>query len=94
MTAGKTENLILADGRWRGTHGIGRFSHEILKRLLNTDIITQGPKPLSIQNLFWLSHLLDKNKNNYKIFFNPGFNPLLNSSMPFVFTIHDLIHLQ
>ncbi len=86
-------NFILADGRWSGMHGIGRFSSEVLSRLKNTDILTEGPKPLSIQNLFWQSHYLYQCKKKYKLFFSPGFNPTLYSSIPFVFTIHDLIHL-
>jgi glycosyltransferase involved in cell wall biosynthesis len=85
-------NTVLADGRWQGTHGIGRFSYEILSRLHSTDILTYGPRPLSIQNLFWLPRQLHKSK--HKIFFNPGFNPVLHSKIPFIFTIHDLIHLQ
>ncbi|HSW69026.1 MAG TPA: glycosyltransferase family 1 protein [Gammaproteobacteria bacterium] len=86
-------HFILADGRWTGPHGIGRFSREILSRLQYTDILTEGPKPLSIKNLFWQSQQLYRYRKNYKIFFSPGFNPVIYSPIPFVFTIHDLIHL-
>lgn len=88
------QTKILADGRWGGPHGIGRFSTEILSRLNNTDIIYQGPKPLSLHNFFWQPLVLQKVKKEYDVFFNPGFNPTLYSPMPFVFTICDLIHLQ
>jgi glycosyltransferase involved in cell wall biosynthesis len=84
---------ILADGRWRGQHGIGRFATEVLARLTNTDILAQGPAPLSLQNLWWQSYVLAR-QQPYKVFFNPGFNPVGFSSIPFVFTIHDLIPLQ
>lgn len=84
---------ILADGRFQGTHGIGRFSHEVLSRLQNTEILTKGPKPLSWQNLFWLPHKLQQIKNNYQVYFNPGFNPTFSKALPIVFTIHDLTHL-
>lgn len=88
-----TKNFILADGRWSGPHGIGRFSSEVLTRLKNTDAIENGPRPLSIKNLFWQSYLLTR-KHHYKIFFTPGFNPSLVSNIPYTFTIHDLIHLH
>lgn len=84
---------ILADGRWIGAHGIGRFSTEILSRLKNATILREGPKPLSLKNLLWQQILLKK-KWPHQVFFTPGFNPVLSSSLPYVLTIHDLIHLQ
>lgn len=89
-----SKNFILADGRWSGPHGIGRFSDEVLSRLHHADILKQGPKPLSVKNFAWLSYQLHKNKDNYKVFYTPGFNPILYSSMPYVMTICDLIHLH
>jgi glycosyltransferase involved in cell wall biosynthesis len=86
---------ILADGRWSGAHGIGRFSQEILSRLQNTVILTQGPSPLSIKNFYWLPYQLSKHRKKQKcIYFSPGFIPPVYSPIPFVFTIHDLIHLH
>src|SRR5579864_4452423 len=87
-------SCIWADTRWHGTHGIGRFSHEVISRLQHTDTLVSGPKPLSLQNLYWLPYQLHKNKNKYHIYFNPGFNPILYSPIPYVLTIHDLIHLR
>jgi glycosyltransferase involved in cell wall biosynthesis len=86
-------NYILADGRWSGPHGIGRFSNEVLSRLQQTDILTQGPKPLSAKSLWWQTYKLHQHKKNYRLFFTPGFNPIISSPMPFILTIHDLIHL-
>ncbi len=88
-----TENFILADGRWSGPHGIGRFSTEILARLNNTVVISDGPKPLSLKNIFWLGPKI-KFYPNSRIYFSPGFNPVLFSPIPFTITIHDLIHLR
>lgn len=88
----KNQHDILADGRWQGQHGIGRFSTEVLARLTNADTFVHGPKPLSLQNIFWQKKFLAKNPN-YKLFFSPGFNPALSPKIPFTFTIHDLIHL-
>lgn len=88
------ENFILADGRWAGAHGIGRFSEEILSRLHQTDILKEGPSPLGMKNLFWLPAQLTQKQNKYSVFFSPGFMPPLYSKLPFVFTIHDLIHIH
>lgn len=85
-------NKILADGRWSGANGIGRFSKEVLTQLQNADILQIGPKPLSIKNLFWQSEQL-KTQSKYKVYFTPGFNPVLSSHIPYVITIADLIHL-
>lgn len=86
-------NNILVDGRWQGSHGIGRFSSEVLNRLTGVTILREGPPPLSMRNLFWQSVYLMKNRS-FRLFYTPGFNPPLISPLPFVFTIHDLIHLQ
>lgn len=89
----KTTHHILADGRWQGAHGIGRFSNEVLSRLSNADIFTSGPSPLSIKNQFWQTQLLLSDKT-HRVFYSPGFNPTLLSRIPVVFTIHDLIHIN
>lgn len=94
MKNSNNEPVILADGRWQGNNGIGRFSTEILSRLQHTDILGQGPKPLSGKNLWWQIHQLYKQKNRYKVYFTPGFNPVLFSPLPYVLTICDLIHLK
>src|SRR5688572_20895584 len=87
-------NRILFDGRWQGTHGIGRFSTEILSRLQQVDVLKTGPKPLSLKNMVWQPYQLSHYKNQYDVFFTPGFNPVLHSPIPFAMTIHDLIHLE
>ncbi len=88
------QNFILADGRWMGQHGLGRFSSEIFQRLQHTDLLTNGPRPLSPKNFIWLPYQLLQNKHQYKVFFIPGFNPVVYSPIPFVFLICDLIHLD
>jgi len=94
LTSVGEHNPILADGRWLGQNGIGRFSKEILTRLHHIDILQTGPKPLSGKNLFWQMRFLNHVKKKYKIYFSPGFNPVISSPMPYVFTLCDLIHLQ
>lgn len=89
----KQVNSILADGRWQGPHGIGRFSTEVLSRLTNTTIFTAGPHPLSVKNLLWQTQMLVR-EEAHQVFYSPGFNPALASRIPAVFTIHDLIHIN
>jgi glycosyltransferase involved in cell wall biosynthesis len=91
MIVGNMDKQILVDGRWQGACGIGRVSYEIISRLQHIDIIKQGPKPLSVYNLLWQPRQL---KKNYRLFYTPGFNPILHSPIPYVLTIHDLIYLQ
>lgn len=86
---------ILYDHRWRGTHGIGRFATEVrkhLSRMAALDVIEQGPDPLSAQDPLWLSWKIQSSRSG--VYFNPGFNVPLVSKKPFVFTIHDLIHVH
>ncbi len=90
----KTKNRILADGRWTGNNGIGRFSREILSRLNHTDILSANVNPLSFKNLYWQKKQLKKHQANYQVYFSPGFNPVIQSPMPFVATLCDLIHLK
>jgi glycosyltransferase involved in cell wall biosynthesis len=83
---------ILVDCRWIGSHGIGRFAVEILKRLPQTRRLTSGPKPSSPIDPLYLSWIL-RAKKRPCLFFSPGYNAPLNSPVPFVFNIHDFNHL-
>src|SRR6185295_18475019 len=65
LTSVGEHNPILADGRWLGQNGIGRFSKEILTRLHHIDILQTGPKPLSGKNLFWQMRFLNHVKKKY-----------------------------
>ncbi|MFA5292221.1 MAG: glycosyltransferase family 1 protein [Phycisphaerae bacterium] len=84
--------MILFDARWIGSHGIGRFAEEVIKRLPNVLPIQGKLPPLHPLNPFYISWLIKK--TNPSVFYTPGFNPPLYSSVPFVFTIHDLNHIQ
>lgn len=84
--------MILFDDRWIGTHGIGRFAKEVMKRLPQILLIQGSLPPLHPLNPLYLSWLIKKNKPS--VFYTPGFNPPLYSSSPFVFTIHDLNHIH
>lgn len=85
---------ILFDDRWIGPHGIGRFASEFLKRTSNIERISPSiiKKP---SNPFDPVHLSWKISNSTAdIFYSPGYNPPLYSKTPFVFTLHDLNHID
>lgn len=83
---------ILADARWTGDHGIGRFSREVLSRL-GAFAAVGGRWPfLNPLDSVWLSILARRRKP--AVYFTPGFNPPLHAPCPVVFVIHDLIHLH
>lgn len=84
---------VLCDGRWVGSHGIGRFSSEVLSRLPGADILESGNAHfLTPFDPLWSSVQIAKRRP--RVYFTPGFNPPAVSSCPFVMTIHDLIHLK
>lgn len=83
---------ILADARWFGSHGIGRFARNVLTRLPYCERLVSGPKPLSVLDPLWLAYQIAKKRPS--VFFSPGFNPPALSIAPTVMTIHDLAHLQ
>jgi glycosyltransferase involved in cell wall biosynthesis len=83
---------LVVDARWLGPHGIGRYAKEIFARLPNPRALslvlpTLHPlDPIELSARLWLERP--------DLFFSPGFNPPVSSPCPFVFTIHDLIHLH
>lgn len=83
---------LAVDARWLGPHGIGRYAKEVFARL---------PKPRAMALTLPTLHPLDPIELSARLwlerpdlFFSPGFNPPISSPCPFVFTIHDLIHLH
>jgi glycosyltransferase involved in cell wall biosynthesis len=85
---------LLIDDRWN-SGGIKRYSDELLSRIRGQfEISGIGGRwrlndPLSP---VWISAAIKRELPN--IFWSPGFMPPLRSPVPFVFTIHDLIHLH
>lgn len=82
---------ILFDNRWNGSHGIGRFSREILERLSKNYQVSL----FSIYNLDSFKSfpaVITTSQND--LFLSPSFVPPILCRLPFIFTIHDLIHLN
>lgn len=83
---------VLADARWIGPHGIGRFASNVLSRLPQHAQLRSGPRRLSLFDPLWLSYQIALHRPD--IFFSPAFSPPVVSRSPVVFTIHDLIWLR
>ena len=84
--------MIYADQRRIGDHGIGRFARHVLAALdyCPVPLVTDPDSPLDPLRL---THALSK-LSPKDIFFSPGYNPPLYCAAPFVFTLHDLNHLD
>jgi glycosyltransferase involved in cell wall biosynthesis len=83
---------ILYDARWIGDHGVGRFAGELQK-------VLPGLTPFKARRRPW--HPLDPlllgatlRRENPSLFFSPGYNSPLGWPGLFVFTLHDLHHLN
>lgn len=86
------DNELWIDTRWRGPTGIGRFTHEVTRRLAGWRDL-----PVRLRKLHPLDSLVvggALRRRRPAAYFSPGFNPPLWPGVPFVFTIHDLIHLH
>jgi glycosyltransferase involved in cell wall biosynthesis len=81
---------ILFDERWIGSHGIGRFASEISQRLI-LHPLNIGGSPTAVFDIISLTLRLAFCKS---IVFSPGFNAPLFGLERYVFTIHDLNHID
>ncbi|HHO0106950.1 glycosyltransferase family 4 protein [Klebsiella quasipneumoniae] len=86
---------IIIDMRWEGSGGIGTFAKEVNRINEYKESGFKG-KPYSPLDSFKISFELFKRKSKYrnKIIFFPGYIPPVFSLAPYVFTIHDLNHLD
>lgn len=80
---------IHADTRWTGTHGIGRYAHEVFSRLTldivplaltgSPSSVTDAVRPRRVSRSTWC--------------YSPGFNAQAGRPRQ-ILTVHDLIHLD
>jgi len=85
--------MIIFDSRWIGEHGIGRFAHVLEQRLRLQPLQIGGlpTSPFDPLRLFFV--LLFRTPKNACVF-SPGYNAPLFALRPYVFTIHDLNHID
>lgn len=84
--------MIAFDARWIGQHGIGRFASEIAKRLLFGFNYDDANNPAGMFSAFQLGRWLKY--SDAKALYSPGYIPPVGVNIPYVFTIHDLNHLD
>jgi len=80
------------DARWLGDHGIGRFACEVLARVGPFHELKGALKPSHPLDVFYLSYQLLKTR--CRVWYSPGYNAPLVRLERYVFTIHDLNHLD
>lgn len=81
---------VVLDNSWLGLGGIGRFSFEIIRRLPYDDkfwISGNPASPLVAIKLIWFV-------SKSSVAFLPGYIPPLFSRGRYVFTVHDLNHVD
>jgi len=86
---------IMVDDRWLGDTGIGRYAREILARKPDGHNVTYLNRSWKIKNPVspWLLGAA-VNRSSADLFWSPGFMPPARCKIPYVVTIHDLIHLH
>jgi glycosyltransferase involved in cell wall biosynthesis len=84
--------MLAYDARWIGTHGIGRFASEIAIRLPIDLHFSKRGNPAKIFSSSELGAWVRKSCAN--CLYSPGYIPPSGTSIPFVFTIHDLNHID
>ena len=83
---------VLYDARWIGNHGIGRFADELGRRLSGLSLFQRARRPWHPFDPILLgSELWGRNAD---LFFSPGYNSPVGWPGRFVFTLHDLNHLN
>ena len=85
------KNNIYIDPRWKNAGGIGTFFEKIniINRYEYMNISGSPSKPV---DCIYSAKAISQHKNG--VFFFPGYIPPLYSRSPYVFTIHDLNHLD
>jgi glycosyltransferase involved in cell wall biosynthesis len=87
-----SERMILADTRWQGKHGIGRYATEVLSRLtVPFARMPDGGSPSSPTD--FVRKRISVEGTRPTSVYSPGYNGFLRN-VPQTVTVHDLIHLR
>lgn len=85
---------VLIDSRWDGDTGIGRLFREVIKQTpveVDSSFVSTKMGLGNLLSPIMLGHEIRKSKPD--IFYSPSFMPPFRSPAPFIFTVHDLMHL-
>lgn len=83
---------IYIDERWIGEHGIGRFAKVLSKRINFVAMNMAGSPSSPFDMIRFFFHTLYCSRKD--LIFSPGYNAPIFIWFPFVFTIHDLNHID
>lgn len=83
---------VLFDTRWRGDHGIGRFSREVFARIDARELPLNGVPYSPIDSIYLSIKLLGAKRGD--VFFSPGYNSPFYFRGKFILTVHDLNHID
>jgi glycosyltransferase involved in cell wall biosynthesis len=86
----KMKNIVI-DNRWSGSGGIGTFTEQI-NRINNYQDAGFSGKPYSPLDCFKTTMRLLSKRG--RVIFFPGYIPPVFSLEPYIFTIHDLNHID
>ncbi len=90
----KTQKKILIDNRWSGNTGIGRLYQEVIKYAPFEATCEYVQSKMGLGSLLTPLMLGEEiKKSNADVFYSPSFMPPAFSNTPFIFTVHDLMHL-
>lgn len=84
---------IYFDARWVGDHGIGRFAR-VVQQNFNFESITLNGKPTSVLDPLRLLFFSILKTKEIDCIFSPGFNAPFFFFRKFIFTVHDLNHVD
>lgn len=83
---------IYIDERWIGEHGIGRFANVLATHIKFAPMNMAGSPSSPFDAMRFFLRTLSFSKND--LAFSPGYNAPLFIRTPFIFTIHDLNHID
>lgn len=83
---------IYIDERWIGEHGIGRFANVLASKIKFTTMNMAGLPSSPFDAIRFFFRTLTYSKKD--LIFSPGYNAPIFICCPFVFTIHDLNHID
>ncbi len=90
----KREKKVIVDSRWEGNTGIGRLYKEVMDYAPASISYSTVREDMGLANPFSPLMLSEQiNKSDAEVFYSPSFMPPAFAKIPFVFTIHDLMHL-
>jgi glycosyltransferase involved in cell wall biosynthesis len=85
---------VIVDPRWAGNTGIGRLYKEVLNKVPLNTTCSFIKSDMKVSNpLSPLMLGIQSNQSGADVFYSPSFMPPARCKIPFIFTVHDLMHL-